>query len=83
MLFRKYILTFVESNQLFFKSDFYRPPPFMLAIKRNNLVCVELLLVDPRVDLLARDNKYKRSKKEVCGREENPSVTSFDGRRLF
>ena len=48
---------------MFLKSDFYRPPPFMLAIKRNNPVCVMLLLTDPRVDLLARD-KYKRSKKE-------------------
>ena len=34
------------------------------AVKHNRVACVELLLVDPRVDLMTRD-RFKRSKRNV------------------
>ena len=47
------------------KDDRMGVTPLMLAVKTNHVDCVELLLADPRVDLVTRDN-YKRSKSEVA-----------------
>ena len=46
------------------KYDRMGATPLMLAVKTNHVDCVELLLADPRVDLMTRDN-YKRNKAEV------------------
>ena len=47
------------------KDDRMGVTPLMLAVKSNHVDCAELLLADPRVDLMTRDN-YKRSKGEVA-----------------
>ena len=37
----------------------------MVAVKHNHVDCVKLLLADPRVDLVTRDD-YKRSEEEMA-----------------
>ena len=39
--------------------------PLMLAVKKNRVACVKLLLADPCVDLMTKDN-YRWTPKEMA-----------------